>query len=286
MTLAIDKFPAGGTYRTARIASALFALALLLFASAARAADKPAHTAAKSPSKVIKKEIKTLRFCIYGDTRDGHDAHRKVIALMIKQEPEFVLQSGDLVHNGGNLGQWKIYDDITTPARQKFPFYIVRGNHDFGGKNFEERMTAPTTSGTKFWYSFDRANCHFIGLAVDEETPYTPDSPQYKWLVKDLESTRRPSPHIFSSSSMLRPTPSARTAATWTCAKISARSSPSTACGPSSTGTTTTTITPCGTASTTLCRAAAALPCTRRTQAKGRFRATNTKASTTSSSAK
>jgi 3',5'-cyclic AMP phosphodiesterase CpdA len=177
---------------------ALLALALLLYASAAQAADKPVQTVAKSPSKVVKKQIKTLRFCIYGDTRDGHDVHRKIIALMMKQEPEFVLQTGDLVHNGGNLSQWKIYDDITGAARQKIPFYIVRGNHDFGAKNFEERMTAPTTSGTKFWYSFDRANCHFIGLAVDEETPYTPDSAQYKWLVKDLESTGQTRPtHIF-----------------------------------------------------------------------------------------
>ena len=210
MTLATDTPIAEEPRLLMRLASglltrpglALLTFALMLFASAGQAADKPAKIAAKSPSKVIKKEskkeIKTVRFCIYGDTRDGHDVHRKIVALMMKQNPEFILQTGDLVHNGGNLSQWKIYDDITGAAREKAPFYIVRGNHDFGGKNFEERMTAPTTSGTKFWYSFDRANCHFIGLAVDEETPYDPNSPQYKWLVKDLESTRQTRPsHIF-----------------------------------------------------------------------------------------
>ena len=158
MTLATENPTVEDARPTARIVSglltrpglALLTFALMLLALAGQAANKLMQAAAKSPSKVIKKAIKTMRFCIYGDTRDGHDVHRKVMALMLKQEPEFVLQTGDLVHNGGNLGQWKIYDDITGAARQKIPFYIVRGNHDFGGKNFEERMTAPTTSGTKF----------------------------------------------------------------------------------------------------------------------------------------
>lgn len=160
--------------------------------STAKTTNAPAQTAKTTAS------ANSVRFCLYGDTRDGHDAHRKVVTVMMKQNPEFILQTGDLVHNGGVESQWKTYDAITADARQKTPFYVVRGNHDFGGKGFEERMTAPFTSGNKFYYSFDQGNCHFIGLAIDEKTPYDENSAQYKWLIKDLDATLTTKPnHIF-----------------------------------------------------------------------------------------
>ncbi len=140
----------------------------------------------------------TLHFCVYGDTRDGHAMHRKVLALMLKQKPEFILQTGDLVHDGGNPRLWQIYDSITGEARKTTPFYPARGNHDPGGPGYAARVTTPFTSGNKLWHSFDKGDCHFICLCVDEETAYAPDSPQYKWLLKDLETTRKTHPaHLF-----------------------------------------------------------------------------------------
>ena len=184
-----------------RLAGAILLFALtafaLVFAAKARA-DKPIPQRGPKPAARLKKAIPSVKFCIYGDTRDGHEVHRKVVALMMRQNPEFILQTGDLVHNGGSASLWKIYDDITGEARKKTPFYIARGNHDFGGTNFEDHMTAPFTSGNKLWYSFDKANCHFIALAIDEQTPYDPKSAQYKWLAKDLDDTQKTNPtHIF-----------------------------------------------------------------------------------------
>ncbi len=191
--------------KRAPVSGAFTLLIMLLFAVLAVTtfAKKRAQTTAQKPSPALpspgsKNSPNTLRFCLYGDTRDGHDAHRKVIAVMMKQNPEFILQTGDLVHNGGVASQWETYDAITGEARQKAPFYIVRGNHDFGGKGFEDRVTAPYTSGNKFYYSFDKANCHFIGLAIDEKTPYDENSAQYKWLIQDLDKTLTTKPtHIF-----------------------------------------------------------------------------------------
>ena len=139
-----------------------------------------------------------LHFCVYGDTRDGHAMHRKVLALMLKQKPQFILQTGDLVHDGSNAHLWQIYDSITKDARKTIPFYPARGNHDPGGPGYTARVTTPFTSGNKLYYSFDKADCHFICLAVDEETPYADGSAQYKWLHSDLEITRKTHPeHIF-----------------------------------------------------------------------------------------
>lgn len=143
-------------------------------------------------------KVKPLRFVIYGDTRDGHDIHRALVAMILKQKPDFVIQTGDLVDRGSKPDLWKIYDDVTGDMRRKVPVYPARGNHDVGGPGYEERVTAPFTSGTKLHYSFDRSGNHFIALAIDEHTDYSPESEQYKWLIEDLEAARRRRPaHIF-----------------------------------------------------------------------------------------
>jgi Icc-related predicted phosphoesterase len=144
-----------------------------------------------------KTAAKPFRFVLYGDTRDGHEEHRKLVALILEQKPDLVIQTGDLVHRGSQENLWKIYDDITGEMRRKVPVYSARGNHDAGGTGYEERVTAPFTSGNKLYYSFDKENCHFIALAVEGSTPYNAQSPQYAWLKKDLAAAHGKAQHIF-----------------------------------------------------------------------------------------
>lgn len=59
------------------------------------------------------------------------------------------------------------------------------------------RVTSPFTSGNKLFYSFAKGNSHFIALAVDENTDFGPTSPQYKWLIKDLDAAEGKFKHIF-----------------------------------------------------------------------------------------
>ncbi len=137
-----------------------------------------------------------LRFVVYGDTRDGHSIHRKLVALILKLKPDLVIQTGDLVNNATEDSQWKTYDSITGEMRKKLPVYPVRGNHDVGA-GYLKRFTSPTTSGNRLYYSFDRGECHFIGL--DTCTSVAKDSEQYDWLEKDLEKASTKAKHIFVS---------------------------------------------------------------------------------------
>lgn len=141
--------------------------------------------------------VRPLHFIVYGDTRDGHAVHRKLVALIMARHPDLVIQTGDLVHRGGQADLWKIYDDITGEMRRQIPVYPARGNHDFGGPGFEDRISERFPSGSKLFYSFEKANCHFAALAVDEYTPYGPGSAQYQWLEKDLAEARQKGRHIF-----------------------------------------------------------------------------------------
>jgi predicted phosphodiesterase len=138
-----------------------------------------------------------LRFVVYGDCRDGHDMHRKLVALMLKQNPDMVWQTGDLVHRGTEEDLWKTYDEIVVELRKKSQLYTVRGNHDFGGGGYAARMTLPIDSGNKDYYSVNRANCHFVALDVDENTEFGPGSDQHKWLVSDLKAAKGKARHIF-----------------------------------------------------------------------------------------
>ncbi len=137
-----------------------------------------------------KVEPKPLRIALYGDCRDGHAVHRKIVALIMREKPDLVINTGDLVHRGSEANLWRIYDEITGDMRKAIPLYTARGNHDVGGPGYAERVTAPFSSGNKLWYSFERGTNHFIGLAVDESTPFEAGTPQYKWLIQDLEAAR------------------------------------------------------------------------------------------------
>ena len=167
----------------------LFALAIfasLLFSSA--------------PSRVSyaqnKAQSNKLRFVVYGDTRDGHAIHKKLVALILKQKPDFVIQTGDLVTDANDPAQWKQYDAITGDMRKRVPVYPVRGNHDVGA-GYLARFTSPIGSGTRLHYSFDRGDCHFIGLDTCSEV--SKGGEQYAWLEKDLESASKRAKHIFAS---------------------------------------------------------------------------------------
>ena len=127
---------------------------------------------------------RNLHFAVYGDTRDGHEMHKKIVADIAGQRPQFVIVTGDCVAIGADNGLWHIWDDITLNLRRASVFYMARGNHDVGGPGYEARMVAPFSSGNRLYYSFDRENCHFA--AVDCYSAYNTGSAQYKWLEKDL----------------------------------------------------------------------------------------------------
>ncbi|HVT12786.1 MAG TPA: metallophosphoesterase [Fimbriimonadaceae bacterium] len=131
------------------------------------------------------------RFVLYGDCRDGHEVHRKLVALMMKEHPAFVIQTGDLVHKGTNEDNWKTYDEITGEMRSKIPIYPARGNHDFGGDGYDSRIDFKIESGDKKHYSFTRGKWHFVSLDVDEHENYGPSGEEYKWMVADLEKASK-----------------------------------------------------------------------------------------------
>ena len=154
----------------------------------ARPAKRAALPAAPRKQQPAAQAGEKFTFVAYGDTRSNPDVHARVIAAIVRQHPEFVLQSGDLVSNGGNPNQWKEFDEITAPLRAAhIAYYPARGNHDLG-QYYADRVHEPILSGNKYYYSFERHKNMFI--ALDEFQDYDPSSEQYRWLEGQLKRGR------------------------------------------------------------------------------------------------
>ena len=143
-----------------------------------------------------------LRFAFTGDIHyniPGNYAESSYITEPMARElaaleprPAFLLQSGDFVTAavGTDIEAEAKFAYSDFFAKIGLPAFIARGNHDV--RSPYERLALPIFSQqlgreiTRNYFSFDRANCHFIILDCN-----APDlAPQLAWLDDDLKSTK------------------------------------------------------------------------------------------------
>jgi len=153
---------------------------------------------AETSTVEIHLDLKTpFRFVVYGDAR-FHDPKDKVasnppvrVALVdaiAKANPAFICFTGDLVYNGYDVNDWKVWDHETSIWREnKIPVYPAIGNHELHGDektalgNYFQRF--PDLKNSRF-YSVFAANAMTLVLdsSLDEST-----GPQGKWLADNLD---------------------------------------------------------------------------------------------------
>ena len=97
-----------------------------------------------SPVDLQLKASVPFRFVAYGDTR-FHDPNRyrrrqscrvrqALVKAIAEVNPAFICFTGDIVYNGYDANDWKVWDDETSIWRdKKIPVYPALGNHDLHG---------------------------------------------------------------------------------------------------------------------------------------------------------
>jgi hypothetical protein len=151
-----------------------------------------------------------LRFAFIGDVHYAMPDYRTADYLVpavakeldsLRVKPEFIIQTGDFFNAGKGV-------DVESEAAFAFknfeerigmPFFIAKGNHDSRGAY--EKNALPVfsresgNSVSKSYYSFSKANCHFVMLDCTDEKL----ADQLAWLEKDLETakTNTKIEHIF-----------------------------------------------------------------------------------------
>jgi hypothetical protein len=137
----------------------------------------------------------SFEFVVYGDTRTRHDVHRKVVAAMLAHSnPEFAIQTGDLVENAVDSAQWPIYFDIEKEWLRKISFFPLPGNHERNDRSFFDFFESKT------YYSFDWGGAHFMALDTDIDNMSSIPAirgalwaEEMKWLEEELKASQNAS---------------------------------------------------------------------------------------------
>ena len=154
-------------------------------------------TAQTSPVD-LRLDVKTpFRFVAYGDTRfhdpkDTEAANPPVRVALVnaiaQANPAFLCFTGDIVYNGYDENDWKVWDSETSVLREKkIKIYPALGNHDLHGDpkvalgNYFRRF--PELNGSRY-YSVRAANTLILTLdsSLDELA-----GPQGQWLADELD---------------------------------------------------------------------------------------------------
>ena len=117
----------------------------------------------------------------YDDNNTIPEFNRIVNELEIIN-PEFVLQTGDIVDNGQQEDQYQIVQDLFNTV--KVPLFLTGGNHDLwydGHANWTKYIN-PVMD-----YSFNYGAHFFAGMEMYDIPTVTFTAAQMKWLQKELE---------------------------------------------------------------------------------------------------
>jgi acid phosphatase type 7 len=145
------------------------------------------------------------RFAAYGDGR-GHfladtnmSVQTEILTGAMAAKPKFIIQTGDLVFDGSNQGNWDSFEKYMQPLwRSKIAYYPARGNHDNVGESkyleYMKRLIVPTWRGNPrtdnlIYYAYDQKPLRFISIDTEQST--APGSPQHAWIDKELAAARK-----------------------------------------------------------------------------------------------
>jgi len=159
------------------------------------------YSTKKSSAQTSPVELKTnvtvpFQFVDYGDTRfhnpkDTNASNPAVRTALVESiaasNPAFICITGDLVYNGNDLEDWKVWDRETSIWREKgIPVYPSIGNHELHGGNaalvnYFQRF--PELKGDRY-YSVRATNALILALDSDLDES---SGPQADWLTSNLD---------------------------------------------------------------------------------------------------
>jgi Icc-related predicted phosphoesterase len=145
----------------------------------------------------LRLDVKTpFRFVAYGDTRfhdpkDTEAANPPVRVALVRAiaevNPAFICFTGDIVYNGYDADDWKVWDSETSILREKkIPIYPALGNHDLHKEqvalpNYFQRF--PDLKNSRY-YSVRAGNTLILVLDSSLEEV---SGPQGQWLADKFD---------------------------------------------------------------------------------------------------
>jgi hypothetical protein len=171
---------------------------VLLGCSACTRSTSQVQSAETQPVALQLQVTTPFHFVAYGDARfhDPKDTEaanpavrQALVQAIAEVKPAFISFGGDVVYNGNDTNDWKVWDSETTVWRDnKIPVYPALGNHDLHGDekvalaNYFQRF--PDLKNSRY-YSVRAADTLVLVLdsALDETS-----GPQGQWLKRELDT--------------------------------------------------------------------------------------------------
>ncbi len=158
--------------------------------------QKSQSSVKKQPENIPLKIIAAGDIACGFESKNNYECKQQQTANLIKKEnPDLVLALGDLQYDYGELknfqqfydSSWGKFKNITKP---------VAGNHEYGiakAQGYFDYFTSDVGEKYKGYYSFDKADWHFVALNSNcgDIAGCDKNSAQYKWLQKDLEQNSK-----------------------------------------------------------------------------------------------
>ncbi len=128
-----------------------------------------------------------MTFVACGDSRSRPELFAQVCeAIAQEKDVTHVLHTGDIVGDGNNLALWlPQYFRPASVLIRRVPLLASLGNHEGDSPYYYDYFALRQNERC---YSYDIADVHFVVLDSNED--FREGSPQYKWLVADLEEHR------------------------------------------------------------------------------------------------
>jgi 3',5'-cyclic AMP phosphodiesterase CpdA len=114
--------------------------------------------------------------------------YEKAVEKINNLKPDFVVITGDFVHNSKSPDQINEFKRITGTIRPEIPVYLIPGNHDIGQIPDDESLKKYKENYGDDRFAFIHKGSAFVGINSGwiKAGLAGPEKEQYDWLVKKL----------------------------------------------------------------------------------------------------
>lgn len=125
--------------------------------------------------------------------------YEKAVVSINQLNPDFVVITGDFVHNQKSEVQIEEFKRITSEIKHDIPVYYSPGNHDVGQIPDKHSLKNYRKNYGSDKFSFEHKGAVLIGFntSLIKAKLAKPEQKQYKWLTKELRQNNGANPVIL-----------------------------------------------------------------------------------------
>ena len=118
--------------------------------------------------------------------------YEKAVEIVNRLNPDFVVITGDFVHDHADSSQWREFNRITGMFNESIPVYMVPGNHEYSTNPSDEEFAHYKEVYGDDKFSFSHKKNLFIGINsyLLKTDSHKLENVQFEWLENELKAAK------------------------------------------------------------------------------------------------